>query len=135
MQQMAHAMIGRRENSLSSKIIIPLRGEIWQVALDPVVGSEISKSRPTLVISSDAMGRLPVKIVAPITEWKPAFGNDIWHIRIEPDEKNKLSKVGAVDVLQVRTVDYKRFVKLIGKASAQIVEESVAALAAVIEYQ
>ncbi|MFH0771755.1 MAG: hypothetical protein V1933_03960 [Candidatus Omnitrophota bacterium] len=46
-----------------------------------------------------------------------------------------MGKVSAVDVLQVRGVDYQRFVKLIGKASPQALEEVVTALAAVVEYQ
>ncbi len=127
--------LGRQENSLSSKINIPQRGEIWEVKLDPAVGAEIKKNRPVLVISSDGIGKLPIKIVGPITEWKQAFTGNLWHVKIEPDAQNNLSKVSAVDVLQVRGVDYQRFVRLIGKASPQTLEEVVTALAAVIEYQ
>ena len=32
----------------------PKRGEIWQVDLDPTVGSEMQKSRPCVVINADA---------------------------------------------------------------------------------
>ncbi len=32
--------LGRQETSLSSKINIPQRGEIWEVKLDPAVGTE-----------------------------------------------------------------------------------------------
>ena len=116
-------------------INIPRRGEIWEVDLDPTVGSEISKTRPVLVISSDGVGRLAIKIVAPITGWNQSFTNNIWHVKIEPDAQNKLSKTSAIDVLQVRGVDNKRFKKQIGKASAQVIEEAVTALAATIEYQ
>ncbi len=31
------------------------RGEIWLVALDPVVGGEIQKTRPCLVVSPDEL--------------------------------------------------------------------------------
>lgn len=127
--------LGRQEISLSTKINIPVRGEIWELKLDPTVGSEIRKNRPVLVISSDGVGKLPIKLVAPITEWKQAFAGNIWHVKIEPDAQNNLGKASAVDVLQVRGVDYQRFVKLIGKASPQILEEVVTALAAVVEYQ
>jgi len=41
------------------------RGDIWRVNLDPTVGAEIKKSRPVAVISSDAIGVLPIKLVAP----------------------------------------------------------------------
>ena len=116
-------------------INIPCRGEIWEVDLNPTVGSEMSKARPALVISSDSVGRLAIKIVAPITGWNQSFANNIWLVKIEPDAQNKLSKVSAIDVLQVRGVDNKRFKKQIGKASAQVLEEAVTALAAVVEYQ
>ena len=48
----------------------PKRGEIWRVNLDPTIGAEIKKIRPVIVISSDAVGKLPLKLVVPITEWK-----------------------------------------------------------------
>lgn len=120
---------------MSNSINIPLRGEIWEVNLDPTIGAEIKKKRPVLVISSDGVGRLPIKLVAPITNWKQEFTSDIWHIKINPDTQNNLAKVSAVDVLQVRGVDYQRFVRKIGKASAAVVDEVATALAAVVEYQ
>lgn len=33
----------------------PRRGEIWWVALDPTLGSEISKTRPCLVLTTDVV--------------------------------------------------------------------------------
>lgn len=46
----------------------PRRGEVWWVNLDPVIGREISKRRPALVVSPDEMNRaLRTVIVAPIT--------------------------------------------------------------------
>ena len=126
---------GRQETSLSTSLNIPLRGEIWELNLDPTIGTEIKKTRPALVISSDGVGKLPIKLVAPITEWKTAFSGNIWHIKVDPDAQNNLGKTSAIDVLQVRGVDYQRFVKLLGKASPQIIEEVITALAAVVEYR
>jgi len=112
----------------------PRRGEIWWVNLDPTVGAEIRKRRPAVVVSSDAVGKLPLKLIAPITEWKDAFAPNIWHVRIEPDPVNGLDKVGAVDTLQLRGVDTRRLVSKIGTVSAPLMEEIAAAIAAVIEY-
>lgn len=120
---------------MGSKINIPQRGEIWEVNLDPAVGSEQKKMRPCLVLSSDSIGVLPIKLVAPITGWDQKLAGNLWHIKIEPDAINKLGKTSVVDVLQVRALDYQRFVELRGKASPQILEEAVIALAAVVEYQ
>ena len=50
---------------------IPRRGEIWLVNFDPTVGAEIKKIRPAIVISSDSVGKLPIKLIAPVTDWKP----------------------------------------------------------------
>ena len=74
------------------------RGEIWLVNFDPTLGTEIRKTRPAIVVSSDAVGRLPVKLVAPITDWKPRYAPNVWHVRIDPDSTNGLSKPSAVDV-------------------------------------
>ena len=58
----------------------PKRGEIWLVDFNPTRGAEIQKQRPALVVNSDAIGRLPIKLVAPITGWKPAFAGNLWHV-------------------------------------------------------
>ena len=101
---------------------------------DPTVGSEIRKKRPALVISSDAIGQLPIKLVAPITEWKSHFNTNIWHVYLSPNPTNGLSKVSAVDVLQVRGMDRQRFLTKFGEASRDTIEEVVLSLAVVVDY-
>jgi mRNA interferase MazF len=49
------------------------RGDIWLVNLDPTVGAEIKKIRPVVVVSANDLGKLPIKLVAPITDWKAYF--------------------------------------------------------------
>lgn len=44
------------------------RGDIWLVSLDPTVGSELRKTRPAVIVSSDGVGRLPLKVVVPQTD-------------------------------------------------------------------
>ncbi len=45
------------------------RFEIWVVSLDPVVGSEMQKPRPAVVVSPDEMNdRLNTVLVAPLTK-------------------------------------------------------------------
>jgi mRNA interferase MazF len=53
----------------------PSRGEIWLVNFDPAVGGEIRKLRPALVVSLDSIGRLPLRMVVPITDWKSSYIN------------------------------------------------------------
>ena len=46
----------------------PRRGEVWWVALDPAVGTEIRKTRPAVVVSNDSCNRYGARIVVlPIT--------------------------------------------------------------------
>jgi len=97
-----------------STTIRPRRGEIWLVNLDPTVGSEIKKTRPVVVVSSDAVGALPIKLCVPITQWQEKFANNIWHVRIEPDGHNNLKKTSTCDALQVRCLSQERFIKKCG---------------------
>jgi len=111
------------------------RGEIWRVNLDPTIGAEIRKTRPVVVVSSDAIGALPIKLVAPITDWKEHWTHNIWHVRVVPDSANGLEKVSAVDALQLRGVDMQRFVEKLGDVSPLVMRSIAAAIAAVVEYQ
>ncbi len=113
----------------------PARGEIWLVALDPTIGSEIRKTRPAIVVSSDEIGRLPIKLVAPVTDWKDVFGWNTWHIRPEPNAQNGLAKVSAVDTLQLRGLDTQRFVRKLGTIEPSAMNRIAAAIALVVEYQ
>ena len=112
----------------------PRRGEIWRVNFDPAIGTEIKKTRPAVIISSDAVGKLPIKLVAPITDWKDYFEDNLWHVRIEPDEQIGLSKISAVDTLQLRGMDTRRFIEKLGKIDKDLLEEILLAIAIVIEY-
>jgi mRNA interferase MazF len=48
--------------------LIPKRGEIWWVALDPTLGSEIRKTRPCAVISVNILNeRRKTVIVVPLS--------------------------------------------------------------------
>jgi mRNA interferase MazF len=110
------------------------RGEVWRVNLDPTIGAEIQKTRPVIVVSSDAIGILPIKLVAPVTDWKDRYAHSSWHVKIDPDTANGLTKTSAVDTLQLRGVDTSRFLKRLGRVSADKIEEIAAAIAAVVEY-
>jgi mRNA interferase MazF len=49
-------------------VSFPRRGEIYLTDFDPVVGSEIAKSRPALIIQNDIGNRVsPVTIVAALS--------------------------------------------------------------------
>ncbi len=112
----------------------PKRGEIWLTNFDPTIGAEIKKVRPAIIISSDGIGKLPIKLIAPITDWKDYFENDSWHIKIEPDLENNLTKVSTVDLLQIRGIDLQRLVKKIGVCSGEIMKKISTSIALLVEY-
>jgi len=87
------------------------RGDIWLVALDPTVGSEIRKSRPCVVISPPEMhDHLRTVIVAPMTTGsRPAP----FRVTIRFQGKS-----GLILLDQVRTLDQTRLVRRLGAASS-----------------
>src|SRR5262245_4561320 len=92
----------------------PKRGEVWNVQFDPSVGSEIKKVRPAVVISDPAIGKLPLRIIVPITEWNPAYSNYLWFVNLKPTPSNGLTKESGADGFQVKSVSVDRFVKRLG---------------------
>ena len=50
-------------------------GEIWLINLEPATGAEIRKTRPAIIVGSNAVGRLPLKIVVPIIGWKSQYSH------------------------------------------------------------
>jgi hypothetical protein len=73
-----------KENSLTIERALPKRGEIWRVNFDPTIGAEIRKTRPAIVVSSDSLGKLPLKLIAPVTSWNDAFAPNVWHFASRP---------------------------------------------------
>lgn len=90
------------------------QSEIWLINLDPTVGAEIKKTRPAIVVNDDALGKLPLKIIVPLTDWKNNYAQAVWMVKIEPDKNNKLSKTSAADCFQVRSLSQDRFIKKVG---------------------
>lgn len=87
------------------------QGEIWLICLDPTIGAEISKTRPALIVSDDSLGKLPLKVIVPLTDWKDRYEIAPWMIKITPNIRTGLTKVSAADCFQVRSLSQERFVK------------------------
>ncbi len=107
----------------------PRRGEVWLADLEPVRGSEMRKTRPVVVLSSDAIRALPVRVVVPITGWQEAFRATPWKVLLRPDGKNGLTKPSAADGLQARCLSVERFAARVGllpKAQTQEISDAVA---------
>jgi len=98
------------------------RGEVWEVNLDPTIGAEIKKSRPCVIVGNDIMGRLPLKIVVPLTGWRDSFSNAPWHVRVDPSAENGLSKTSSADTFQVRSISDQRLVRKLGFLSPAVID-------------
>ena len=80
------------------------QGEIWLINLDPTVGAEIKKTRPAVIVSDDSLGKLPLKIIVPITDWKDRYVVVPWMIKLEHISENGLTKDSSADCFQIRSV-------------------------------
>jgi mRNA interferase MazF len=49
------------------------QSEIWLINLDPTIGSEIRKKPPAVIVNDNALGKLPLKIIVPFTDWKEHY--------------------------------------------------------------
>jgi mRNA interferase MazF len=108
------------------------QGEIWLINLDPTVGAEIKKTRPAIIVSDNTLGKLPLKIIVPITDWKDRYEIAPWMTKLAPDEENGLTRISAADSFQIRSVSQERFLKLIGTVAETIMEEIRIGLAKVL---
>lgn len=91
---------------------MPRRGEIWWVRLDPTVGSEIRKSRPCLVVSTNIINeRRRTVVVIPLSSSPQASP-----LLVAVDCAGRPA-VAVVD--QIRAVAKERLDRLVGSISAE----------------
>ncbi len=90
----------------------PRRGDVWLVNLDPVVGREIAKSRPALVVSPDELNaHLDTVVACPmISTVRP------WPFRVDIIFARRR---GSIAVDQIRVLDRERLVRRLGRLDAQ----------------
>ena len=90
--------------------------EIILVNLNPIVGSEINKTRPCIVISPNEMNKhLRTIIVAPMTTSSKNYPT-----RIEIKHNDK---IGWIVVDQIRTIDKTRILKVLGRMTKPEIKE------------
>jgi mRNA interferase MazF len=90
----------------------PQQDQVWLVTLDPVLGVEIQKMRPCLVISPDDMNQhLRTVIIAPMTTVSRSYPTRVG-LRFQ-------GKQGQVALDQLRAVDRQRLVKMLGRVSSK----------------
>ena len=102
-------------------MVNPRRFEVYLVALDPTVGSEIRKTRPCVVVSPDeANDALSTVIGAPMTSTIRNYPTRV-HIRFQ-------GRTGEIAIDQLRALDKRRLIKKLGVISADAQRRLGAAL-------
>lgn len=88
------------------------RFDIYLVNLDPTIGSEIKKTRPSVVISPNEMNHhINTVIIAPMTTKSRSYPTRIG-CRLQ-------GKLGQIVLDQIRTVDKRRLIKKIGRLESK----------------
>jgi len=105
---------------------------VWRIRFDPSEGDEIKKVRTAVVISENAIGRLKLKIVVPITEWKPRYANYPWFVRLTPTPNNGLTKDSGADAFQVKSVSETRFLNRLGELIPSQLDDIANAIASCV---
>ncbi len=108
------------------------KGEVWRINLDPTISAEIRKTRPAVIVSEDAIGILPLRVIVPLTDWKERYSVAPWMIAITPDVQNGLAKPSAADAFQIRSVAQERFIQRIGALNSDQMEQILNAIQIVI---
>ena len=111
------------------------QGEIWLVSLDPTVGAEIKKTRPAIIVNDNTLGRLPLKVIVPVTDWKEKYSIAPWMVKIVPDRQNKLTKDSSADCFQIRSIAEERCIKKLGQVDNETMDKIRKALATVLNIE
>ena len=90
--------------------------EIYMLNLDPTIGSEMNKVRPCVVLSPNEMNKfLNNIIIAPMTSTVKGYPTRV--------EINFGGKNGEIVLDQIKTVDKKRIIKLLGNIEKKDIKE------------
>ena len=99
----------------------PRADDVWLVSLDPVVGSEIRKTRPCLIVSPDQANRhLQTVIVGPLTSTERPYPTRV--------AVSFSGRRGQIALDQLRTVDKQRLIHRLGTIGPTTVQMVSSAL-------
>ena len=97
----------------------PRHGDIYRVALDPTLGTEIQKTRPAIVVSNDSCNKYGFRVVVlPITSNVASLypGETLVNVRGKParvlgdqirslDKKRLRTRIGRLTRTEIQDVD------------------------------
>lgn len=106
------------------------RGEVWEM-VGPAGGGE-RIPRKVIILSSDALGTIPLRVVVPLSRWHPKYARAPWIVRVPPVLNSGLEDAHAADALQMRSVSISRLATKLGELPDAITSEISRAAALVI---
>jgi len=103
------------------------RGDLWTADLHPGQGFEVSKKRPCLIVSNNAVNNIsPTVVIIPLSSQAyKILGPERLFIS---KKESRLAKDSVILVTQIRAIDKNRLIKLISsvsKARLQEVEDAI----------
>jgi mRNA interferase MazF len=98
-----------------------LRGEIWNVNLDPTRGREQRGTRPALIVSHSTFNRSAAELVVVVPLTTTDRGIPL-HVRIDPPEGG-LKRSSFAKIEDVRSISKERLTSRFGSVTAKTLAE------------
>ncbi len=106
------------------------RGEVWELTGGKGKREEIA--RKVVIVSADALGSIPLRVVVPLSPWQDRYTRAPWILRVPPVLNSGLDQPHAADALQVRSVSISRLTHRLGELPETITAEITRAVGMVL---
>lgn len=95
------------------------RGEIWQVDLDPVRGSEANKQRPAVIVSNDRANATAARLGRGVVTVVPVTSrtDKVYPFQVRLSAQSGLAVDSKAQAEQVRSVSTQRLLHRIGQVA------------------
>ena len=99
----------------------PVRGEVWDIIPDPVIGHEQAGTRPAQIVSVDLFNEGPAElvVVAPLTRTARKVR---WHVPVSPPEGGLVAE-SYLQCESLRSVSKRRLKRRRGRVSEVTLEQ------------
>jgi len=106
------------------------RGEVWEMTGRE--GKRGTIPRKVVIVSADALGSIPLRVVVPLSPWQERYSRAPWILRVPPVLNSGLETVQAADALQVRSVSISQLTHRLGELPEGIIAEIARAVGMVL---
>lgn len=106
------------------------RGEIWE--LSGGKGKQGGFPRMVVLLSADALGTIPLRVVVPLSPWQEKYTAAPWIVRVPPVLNSGLETAQAADALQVSSVSISRLDRRLGEIPEAITGEIAKAVGLIL---